>query len=119
MADFEEINGKSIEEAFEEFDKANPEVYKVFCRFAEQWISKQLEAGKKLEDVRISAKQVCGRIRWWSSVEVEKTTDFRINDAFTCLYARKFLKDHPKYESVFELRTLRSSSAKLMLKFAH
>jgi len=126
---FEKVNKKPIPEAFKEFDEANPIVFEMFCLFAIQWINKQLSVGKKLEQtkldsqqVKISAKQVCGRIRWWSSVEIISNTEYKINDAYTAHYARKFIAKYPQYtwpdksfdsaqdsirKCVFEMRELR------------
>jgi hypothetical protein len=61
--------------------------------------------------------QILGWIRWevflgtqgLTTVDSEgNTRSFKINDAFTSRYARLFLDDHPEYETIFEIRRIRS-----------
>ncbi len=96
---FQKLNGKSITIAFRKFHKQNPHVYKYFKRYTKQLI----RSGKKVT----SSKMILNRIRWEIYWENQKG-DYRINDAFTSRYARKFIREHPKHRHVFNLRELRS-----------
>ena len=93
-----------MEVDFMVFHEANPHIYKYFKEYALKWIQ---SPGKKI--IKISSKQIIGRIRWFLDVETEKT-DFKINDAFTPHYARLFIKEFPQYENLFELRKLRAKN---------
>jgi hypothetical protein len=96
---YEQTNGKSIQEKFLEFDKKNPLVYRMFC----EQINKAIKLGK----TKISAKTVLGFVRW----EAQFYTigdEYKINDAFTSRYARKFIADFPKFQDIFNFRNLRS-----------
>jgi hypothetical protein len=103
---YKKQTGKTIEEAFQEFHNANPSVYVNYIKFAKNWI-KALQTRK--QKIRISSKQIIGRIRWFYEIE-KKIGEFKINDAFTCYYSRLFIKDYPQYKDVFEFRELRASS---------
>lgn len=107
--DFQENTGKSIQEAFELYDSANPSVYEHFKKLAFELI----RAGKK----KISFKLILNRIRWDVYVQTEEPTlfnqkgekvKFKINDAYSSRYARKFVSDFPEHENIVELRNLRA-----------
>jgi len=100
MADFSQINGKTIETAFEHFDAGNPEVFEQICRQALIAINK----GKK----RISIKAIVNWLRWNWFVDTKDSTGYKINDAYISLYARKFVKKYPQHKDKIELRALRA-----------
>ena len=96
---YQQTNGKSIQEKFEEFDKENPLVYSLF----KQQVLKAIAKGKK----KISAKTVLGFIRW--QIQFQTTCDvYKINDAFTSRYARKFIEEFEEHKEIFHFRNLRS-----------
>lgn len=107
---FRENTGASIEQAFKEFDTNNPEVYNEFKKYAFAAIKKK----KK----KISAKLIINVIRWEKFMETKEKTlftdkdgvkhKFRINDAYTAHYGRKFIKDFPALADIFNFRELRS-----------
>lgn len=100
MPTFEQTRGISIDEKFTEFHRKNPKVYQLF----KMQVQKALKRGKK----RMSAKTIIGFIRWEIYLQTNSNDIFKINDAYTSRYARMFIEDHPRYENIFELRTLRS-----------
>ena len=76
---------------FIEYDRRNPEVYTDFVRFTFIVI----RAGR-----RCGAQDVLGRIRWETLTEA--TGDrFKINQNYGPYYARKFMRDFPKYKGFF------------------
>jgi len=96
---FQELNGKTIREAFSEFHRENPKLYVEFERQA----FRAINAGRK----KISAKMIINYIRWNVFVE---TTDknFAVNDAFTPLYGRLFMALNPDHADKLECRKLRN-----------
>lgn len=84
------------------FHAENPEVYRLFCRFAFEVI----RAGHK----RYSSDAILHRIRWHTNVET-RGAEFKINDHHSAAYARLFLAEHPGHAGFFETRVRRSLAA--------
>ena len=109
MSTFTEQSGKTISEAFDEFNKKNPRIYELF----KGQVFKAIRLGKK----KISSKQLLGFIRWeiflqtqsdlFTTIDGEERV-FKINDAFTSRYVRVFIDEFPEHENLFEVRRLRS-----------
>lgn len=97
---YRELSGRSIEEAFMAFDKANPEIYDLF----KTYLRELYRAGVR----KTSAKLIINRIRWEEHLRTKSMDGWKINDAFTSHYARKFQSEHPEYAHLFETRHLRS-----------
>ncbi len=99
---YKTATGKTIDSAFAEYCKDNPEVYMHFVHFAIAWLKTGVN--------KISSKQIIGRIRWHVEVDTkgEAAREFKINDAFTSRFARKFTEDYPEHSERFEFRHLRS-----------
>jgi len=96
---FQQLNGRSIREAFREFHQKNPTLYKEF----EKQALRAINAGK----TKISAKMIINYIRW--NVFIESTdTNFKINDAFQAYYSRLFASLHPEHKDKLEFRKLRN-----------
>ena len=88
------MHGKWTVENFVKHDRENPEVYKMFERFA-------LEASKYKQ--RYSAKSIFHRIRWETMIS-EKDSQYKIDDGWISHYARKFMGNHPELGTFFETR---------------
>lgn len=106
---FINATGKSIDQAFREFHRKNPEVYTKFKEFA----LKAINSGKK----KVSFKLIMNVIRWELFMQTNEDNSvmingdfvrFKINDAYGSRYARLFCKEFPQYENHVELRELRS-----------
>lgn len=95
-----EMIKRTIEQRFQQFDAAHPQVWDVFKKFTFQLI----RAGRS----RYSADAVLHRIRWRTAVKT-KGDDFKINDHWSAHYARKFHAQFPMYASFFETRTRRAA----------
>ena len=95
-----ETTGITIEAAFRKFDRENPEIYRLFVKYAYYMLQKK---GMN----KISSKLIINRIRWEIYVETMTGDPYRINDAFTAHYARKFINEYPHLEKHFELRRIR------------
>jgi len=96
---YKELNGCSIKEGFDKFNKENPHVFHAF----EEQVFKAVERGRK----KVSSKLIINWIRW---NEFLRTSDknFRINDAYQSYYARHFVEKYPQYYDIFEFRKLRN-----------
>lgn len=89
-----------IQEKFEEFHAAHPDVYSLFKRFCGELKS----AGR----TRYGSKSVIERIRWHYATTSEGE-EFKINNNFTSRYARMLIDEHPEYQNFFELRVIRTA----------
>lgn len=77
------------------YDYANPQVYEEFCERA-------LKLARKGRE-HLGARMIVEVIRYFSMVEADGDV-FKINNNMSSYYARKFMKDNPLYEGIFELR---------------
>lgn len=93
------MHGKWTVENFIKHDIANPNVYKLFERFA-------LEASKYKQ--KYSAKSIFHRIRWETMVS-EKDSQYKIDDGWISHYARKFMDNYPELKDFFEVRIRKDS----------
>lgn len=80
---------------YERWDEENPQFYPMFCRFTLDLIQRGRD--------RISAAWIFERIRWESMLQTSDK-DFKLNNDFRAIYARRFMFDYPHHTGVFELR---------------
>ena len=106
---YEETTGRTIEADFKEFHEKNPIVYALFKRYARELI--EIRRGKAIpdKDIRLSSKLIINRIRWEQQISLVRVGKWKINDAFTSMYARQFVEDFPKWGFLFNLRKLRNN----------
>lgn len=90
----------SLREKFERYDRENPQVWRMFCRFTHEAIN----AGR----ARFSAKMVFERLRWYTTVETRGDDGFKLNNNYHAFYARKFMEHHPQHDGLFETRKQKS-----------
>ena len=95
-------NGRTIREAFEEFDIANPHVYILFKRYAHQAFLAQNGGG------HFGAKAVWERLRWELNIETSSVDEFKLNNNYTAYYARKYMIQFPQASGFFRTRMVRS-----------
>lgn len=90
---------------FEAFHEANPNVYQEFKKLALRLIAKGY--------TRISSKMLIEYIRC-SRLLITKSDDrFKINNNYTALYSRKFVREYPQYKKLFKHRTLRNHANRI------
>ena len=96
---YKELNGHSIREGFNQFNKDNLHIYDAF----EEQVLSAINRGR----TKVSSKLIINWIRW---NEFLKSTDqnFKINDAYQSYYARHFVEKHPEHYKVFNFRKLRN-----------
>lgn len=91
----------TIQERFEAFDAAHPDVFELFKRFAEAAV----QMGRR----RGGAKLLIERIRWhYFTSSTANGADFKIDNRFTSRYARKLIAERPEFADFFELRKLQA-----------
>lgn len=95
------VRGRTIQERFELFDRAHPDIYALFRQYAYEL----LRAGRK----RYGAKSIIERIRWHMATSGKQDEDWKINNVYTSRYVRKLVEEHPEFEGFFELRKLQSN----------
>lgn len=95
-------SGLTIDEAFDEFDRNNPHIYRNLRFLARQ----ALHAGRK----RIGMKFLFERLRWEYCVRTNhKESEFALNNNFTSRFARLLMREEPELAGIFEVRGLRSN----------
>lgn len=92
-----------LEAAFLAFHRANPEVYRLFVRFA-------LEAARAGRS-RFGARMIWNRIRWFTDVETKESSGLKLNNNHTPYYARLFARDYPEHALLFETRRVRDGES--------
>lgn len=89
-----------MEVKFITFHRANRQVYKLYKKFA----LKLIAAG---ED-KIGSKMIIERIRWESRLKKNKGETYKIDNNYTCHYARLFITEFPEHRDRFYFRNLRT-----------
>lgn len=92
-------NAAAIDSEFKAFHEAHPEVYDLFCKYALNLI----RAG----NTRYSADAILHVMRYNKVIGKGDDGMYKINNNFSSRYARKFIKENPKYYGFFEFRSLR------------
>ena len=91
----------TLTERFEAYHAEHPEVYELLRRLA-------LEAVGRGHD-RLGIKALWERARWEFYVGDQSGSDFRLNNDYTSLYARRLMDCEPALGGIFELRRRRSA----------
>ena len=104
---YKELNGCTIREWFNKFNKDNPHIFRAF----EEQALRAINKGR----TKISAKLIINWIRWHEFLE-SSDKNFRINDAYQAYYARHFIEKYPQHRNVFELRKLRNEDSQPYMK---
>ena len=96
---YKQIHNKTIRDGFNEFNEANPHIFKAF----EEQALRAINKGRK----KISAKLIINWIRWNDYLN-STDKNFKINDAYQSYYARHFAAKYPEHSDKFEMRKLRN-----------
>lgn len=109
MASYKNSTGLSIQDSFEKFHRANPEIFLLIVKECDRAI----RAGKR----KFSIKAIGNYIRWNIFIETKEDTlfsvrgevkKFRLNDAYLSRYARLLIITYPHMKDYVELRDLRA-----------
>lgn len=91
---------ESIQQRFEAYHAAHPEVYAALVRFTHEAKQTSPHAGIRM---------IWERMRWFMYIERRQAdSEFKLNDHFTSRYARLIMEQEPDLAGVFELRGLRA-----------
>jgi len=85
------------------YHKNHPEVWDLFVRFSKEIISKGY--------ANYSVNAIFERIRWEMDVGGNGDSEFKINNNFRPLYARRFMKMYPDHDGFFRTRKQTSEEA--------
>lgn len=86
----------TIQERFEIFHAENPHVYEMFIKYA--------RTAKNRGYDKFSAKAIFERLRWYYTFETKSNDEFKLNNDYTALYARKAMKENMDLLRFFETR---------------
>jgi len=86
----------TIQSRFDIFHAENPHVYKMFLKYS--------RTVKGMGYEKFSAKAVFERLRWYYAFETKSNNDFKLNNDFTALYARKAMAENIDLLDFFETR---------------
>lgn len=89
------VKGATIQERFAEFDRANPHVFEALKRLSLDMKRRGFE--------RWSIKAAFEICRWMAALQTVGE-DFKLNNDYHALYARKLMAEVPALEGFFELR---------------
>lgn len=92
---------RRIDINFERFHEERPEVYREFKRFANIY---KFERGFK----RVSADFLLHVVRHHIAMEKSANELYKINNNYTCLYARKLMSEDERFKDFFETRQRKS-----------
>lgn len=91
----------TLQERFEEFDQAHPEVYREFRRLA----FRVLKAGIR----HYGAGALFEVLRFRSVVSGKPEEPFKINNSYRSRYARKLAQEDARFARLFEFRELKAA----------
>jgi hypothetical protein len=91
----------TIDERFEAFHAANPDVYAELVRLARR--------AKARGHRRMGIELCFGALRWSRLMETTGERGFKLNDHFTSRYSRLIQEREPDLDGFFETRALRSA----------
>jgi len=92
---------QSIQERFEVFHAAHPEVYDYLLTLCFDLRRRGFR--------RYGIRSLWERARWHFQVERDLGEDFKLNDHLHSRYARRLMAEHPELDGFFELRELKAS----------
>jgi hypothetical protein len=99
---------KTIEERFIEFDEKNPHVFEKLREFALQMKRSRGVKHTGRARSKYSMKALWERLRWHVMFEMECRGEWKLNNNFTALFARKLMEEEPELEGFFETRKRRT-----------
>ena len=94
-------NDNSLQEAFDEYDQANPNVYDLIKHFT----MTAIQSGRK----HYSMMSIMQRVRWHTNIETNGDA-FKINNNFAPYYARKFMAEQPNHNGFFKTRKVKGDA---------
>ena len=93
---------RSVEDRFWTFHLANPNIFKLFIRFARE--------AKQVGHQQYSARAIFHRVRWETTVVTNNSGGFKINNDYSSRYARLAMSKHLDLSGFFIIRGLQTYS---------
>ena len=87
------------DERFEAFDRENPEVYRLFVKYANMARARGMKC--------FSAGTILDIIRWEES-GLSGDDGFKVNNDYAAPMARRLIREQPSFADFFELRRTRT-----------
>lgn len=91
-----------VVESFLKYHNENPDVYKLFTKYANQLMSQGV--------CHYGSKAIMERIRWHYEVDI-RFQDFKLNNNYASCYSRLLMKEDPSFKSFFSIRSHRDLKA--------
>jgi len=91
-----ETRKDQMQEQFDNFHEAHPEVYQMFVQFSISMINRGYAS--------YSTNSIIERIRWEKDVGGDGVNQFKINNNHAPFYSRKFMEQYPQYDGFFRTR---------------
>ena len=98
MSEQQSLFYETIQEKFESFHQAHPEVYTALVRYCREMTERGFRHG--------GIRMVWGRARWYLTVETDESKEFKMNDHYHSRYARLIMEREQDLAGFFELRRL-------------
>lgn len=87
-----------IEEAFDQFHKQHPAVYRELVRLSREW--------RSYGHARLGIATLFEKLRWeWHVKGIEDADGYKLNNNYRALYARKIMAENADLDGLFEIRT--------------
>ena len=87
---------EQIEQQAKQFHQQHEEVWYLFCQFTHELVRRGFR--------HYSAKGVFERIRWETATPGYNGYSFKLNNNYSCCYARWFMEKYPEYDGFFRTR---------------
>jgi len=91
----------TIQERFEQFHAAHPEVYAYLVALCQELRRRGFQ--------RYGIKSLWERARWHFQVERELGEEWKLNNNYHSRYARKIMAEHPELSGFFEVREIKAA----------
>ena len=92
---------KTIQERFEQFHQANPQVLNRLEMLAAEWFNRG--------NTKVAIGMLWEVLRWESDLETTGESGYRLNDHFRSRYARLMVERRPNWADRFSIRELRAA----------
>jgi hypothetical protein len=92
-----------VQAKFEKYHAANPHVYAMFVKYANEVKAAGLEG--------YSIWAVANRVRWHYEFEVDTKDEFKISNNYLSRYSRLIMQNEPELAGFFDTKPLKSEMA--------
>lgn len=102
LIDFDKVRAHTIQERFEAFHHANPQVYAELVKLARR--------AKRQGQQRIGIELLFAVVRWRRIMATrDESSSFKLNDHYTSRYARLIMEQERDLDGFFATREIRAA----------